>query len=86
MQYMAIGIPYVTSPVGINKQLTIEGENGFLATSEDEWYQRILLLIENPELRKKMGTKGRHLAIKNYSFEVLAPKLLSALKDLKNTD
>lgn len=57
-------------------------ENGFLATSEDEWYGKISLLIENPELKKKMGMRGRDFVVKNYSLEVAAPKLISALKQL----
>lgn len=82
LQYMAVGIPYVASPVGINKELTIEGENGFLATSKEEWYEKLSLLVENPSLRRKMGTIGRDFVVKNYSFEVAAPRLLSALKGL----
>lgn len=57
-------------------------ENGFLATTEEEWHEKLSLLIENPELRKKMGMKGRDFVVKNYSFEVAAPKLISALKQL----
>ncbi|UCE06300.1 MAG: glycosyltransferase family 4 protein [bacterium] len=82
LQYMAVGIPYVASPVGINKELIRNGENGFLATTEKEWYEMISLLIENPELRKDMGIKGRSYVVENYSFKVAAPKLISALKRL----
>lgn len=82
LQYMAVGIPCVASPVGINKELIKDGKNGFLATTEDEWYERLSLLIENPELRKRMGTRGREFVIKSYSFEVATPKLISALKQL----
>jgi glycosyltransferase involved in cell wall biosynthesis len=82
LQYMAVGIPCVASPVGINKELIRDGENGFLATTEKEWYEKISLLIENPELRRDMGIKGRSYVVENYSFEVAAPKLISALKRL----
>ncbi len=82
LQYMAVGIPCVASPIGINKEMIKNGENGFLAANEDKWYEKISLLIENPELRKKMGMRGRDFVVKNYSFEVAAPKLISALKRL----
>lgn len=82
LQYMAVGIPCVASPVGINKELIRDGENGFLATTEEEWYENLSLLIDNPELRKKMGMRGRDFVVRNYSFEVAAPKLISALKGL----
>ena len=79
---MAVGIPCVASPVGINKELIRDGENGFLATTEEEWYEKLSLLIENPEIRKRMGLRERDFVVKNYSFEVAAPKLISTLKDL----
>lgn len=80
LQYMAVGIPCVASPVGVNKELIKDGENGFLATTEEQWYEKLSLLIENPELRKQMGMRGRDIAVKNYSFEVQAPKLISSFK------
>ncbi|MCK4816159.1 glycosyltransferase family 4 protein, partial [bacterium] len=82
LQYMAVGIPCVASPVGINKELIRDGENGFLATTEEEWYEKLSLLIENPEIRKRMGLRERDFVVKNYSFEVAAPKLISVLKSL----
>lgn len=68
--------------MGITKELIRDGENGFLATTEDEWYENLSLLIDNPELRKKMGMRGRDFVVRNYSFVVAAPKLISALKGL----
>lgn len=82
LQYMAIGIPCVASPVGINRELVKDGENGFLAETEDEWFKKLSILIESPELRRDMGIRGRDLVVKNYSLEVAAPKLISGLKQL----
>lgn len=82
LQYMAIGIPIVASPYGINKQLIKNGENGFLAYSEKDWVEKLSLLIDNPELRKETGLKGRDFVVKNYSLEVAAPKLISILLNL----
>jgi len=81
---MVIGIPAVASPYGINKKLIKDGENGFLATTEDEWYEKISLLIEDPKLRKKMGIKGRNFVVKNYSLDVVAPKFISILREVDN--
>lgn len=66
----------------INRELIKRGGNGFLAATEDEWYEKISLLIEDPDLRKRMGLRERDFVVKNYSFEVAAPKLISTLKDL----
>lgn len=81
LQYMSIGIPCVASPVGLNCEIIREGENGFLAKTEKEWFKKLSILIENEEIRHKMGKAGRRIAIEEYSFYAAVPKLLRALKD-----
>jgi glycosyltransferase involved in cell wall biosynthesis len=82
LQYMATGIPCVASPVGVNSELIIDGVNGFLAISEEEWHEKLLRLIKDKDLRKKMGQAGRRSVVENYSLEVAYPKLRAALMRL----
>lgn len=84
LQYMAVGIPAVASPVGVNKEIIQDGINGFLANSEEEWIEKLSLLIENPELRYKLGMKGRQTVEKSYSLKVNAPKSKAALEKVYN--
>ena len=58
IQYLALGIPAVASPVGINTKI-IEPKNGYLCTTDEEWYQALETLIVNEQLRKNMGEAGR---------------------------
>ena len=44
-----------------------DGENGFLADHKEEWFAKISQLIENLELRKKIGKKAREKALADYS-------------------
>lgn len=67
LQYMALGIPAVVSPVGVNQKIVQEGENGFVCDSAESWQQAITKLIENQKLRQKMGAKARESIIKHYS-------------------
>jgi glycosyltransferase involved in cell wall biosynthesis len=83
LQYMAIGIPCVASPVGINSVLIKEGVNGYLADSEDEWYEKLQLLINNEALRKSMGVRGREIVEQQYSLQVSTPKLIEFLAKLE---
>lgn len=76
LQYMAIGIPCVASPVGINSVLIKEGVNGYLADSEDQWYEKLEILINNIALRESMGAKGREIAEQQYCLQVSTPKLI----------
>jgi len=80
LQYMALGIPSVASPVGINALLIEDGMDGFLVEDEKEWYEKLVWLIENPDKRKEFGLKARRNAEERYSFVVAAPKLISELK------
>jgi len=69
LQYMGMEIPVVASPVGVNTEIIQDGVNGFLASSDEEWTEKLTLLIENPELRYKLGKAGRQTVIEKYSFE-----------------
>jgi len=67
LQYMALGIPTIMSPVGVNTEIISQGVNGFLASMEEEWLEKLQLLIENPDLRKKFKTEGRKTVEEKYS-------------------
>ncbi len=70
LQYMALGIPTIMSPVGVNKDIIQDGENGFLASTEAEWVEKLTLLIENPDQRERLGKAGRQTVVEKYSVEV----------------
>lgn len=86
LQYMAVGIPAVGSPVGVNKEIIRDGVNGFLVDSEKEWVEKLSLLIEDNALREKLGMRGRETVEKYYSLKVNAPKLLAILKSVARED
>src|ERR1041384_2540672 len=54
LQYMALGIPTVCSPVGVNSQIIQDGENGCLAAAEDEWVETLAPLLKSPASRKRL--------------------------------
>jgi len=67
IQYLALDIPAVSSPVGVNSSIIEEGTNGYLANSTEEWYHAIEKLLLDKELRKKMGNAGRKKITEQYS-------------------
>lgn len=81
--YMAGGIPCIASPVGVNRTIIRNGENGYLASSEDEWIGAFRKLLTDTDLRKKLGQTGREDAIKYYDRTVCFEKLLEILDRLK---
>lgn len=80
LQYMSLAIPCVASPVGINTEIIKEGINGFLAVNEAEWLNKLSLLINDGELRGKLGRQGREIAKMNYSYEASFPKFISVIE------
>ena len=58
LSYMALGIPTIMSPVGVNSEIITDNINGFLAESDEEWVEKLSLLIDSFELRQKLGNAG----------------------------
>ena len=67
LQYMALEIPAVVSPVGVNTQIIDDGVNGFWCETEAEWVRSLEKLIVNKELKTEIGRAGRKKVIECYS-------------------
>jgi glycosyltransferase involved in cell wall biosynthesis len=83
IQYLSVGIPVVCTPVGINSDIVKDGENGFWATDIQEWTGRLSTLIENPDLRYRMGLKGIETVEREYSLSVTSEKFFHVLQSLQ---
>lgn len=84
LTYMACGVATVMSPVGVNKEIISNGMNGFLAATEEEWLNYLSQLIEDKDLRIKLGEAGRQTVIEKYSVEANKEKYLKAFKEVMN--
>lgn len=82
LQYMSFGIPCIMSPVGVNSTIIKDGENGFLATTEEEWIDKLSQLIDSFELRKSIGIAGRNTVVKDYSIEAYKTHYLNHFEQL----
>jgi len=84
MEAMAAALPVMASEITGNASLIKNGENGFLAPlhSEDVFTRRLCRLIENPELRKELGEKGRRTVMKNYFIEKEIKLLINLYRKL----
>lgn len=84
VQYMANAIPSVVSYTPTTLEVINDGVNGFLADSEEEWIEKLSLLIENPELRKRIGIAGRKTAEQRFSIQTNGPRYIGIFKDCLN--
>ena len=82
LQYMALSIPTIVSPVGVNSKIICDGENGFLANSEDEWIEKLTQLVRSPDLRRRIGEAGRKTVEEEYSATKQAPRVLEILRSV----
>jgi len=82
LQYMAAGVPTVSSPVGMNAEVVVDGVNGLLADTESEWTEKLLSLAENADLRAKLGASGRRTVEKEYSLGVCLKRLEGILESV----
>jgi glycosyltransferase involved in cell wall biosynthesis len=81
IQYMSVGVPFVATPVGATADLGLLGATHLLARSRDEWYEALRLLLEDHQLRGRMGTAGREHALEHYTIANAGRVLEQALRD-----
>lgn len=77
IQYLALGIPAVASPVGVNAGIVENQKNGFLCREEREWAQAIEILLNDTELRRKFGSAGRIKIQDQFSISANVKKFLT---------
>ena len=83
---MAAALPIVTTRVGAIPEMVRDGEEGLLVErgSVDELYAALKRLLESPELRVRMGNRGRETVMADYDAGRNAQRLLDLLKDVTN--
>ena len=80
IQYMALGIATVMSPVGVNTDIIEHGVNGFLASTDSEWIDCLSQLVESVELRRRLGEAARKTIDERYSVRSQESNLLNAIE------
>jgi len=67
LQYMALGIPTVMSPVGVNAEIA-EGGAALLASTGEQWTGVLGELIADAAMRRRVGDAGRRRVEERYSI------------------
>jgi glycosyltransferase involved in cell wall biosynthesis len=85
IQYMAVGIPFVVSPVGATEtERGAPDRTHLTARTQDEWHHALTTLLDDPGLRHQMGHAGRAHAERNYTLDHAANPLTEALESVRN--
>ncbi len=81
IQYLALEIPAVASPVGVNSQIIQHEKNGLLALSGREWVESLARLIREKTLRDKLGKAGRKQITDKFSVDSQKEVFLNLFRD-----
>lgn len=82
LQYMAVGVPSICSPVGVNKYIITDNTNGFWASNDQEWISKVSILIEDCQLRRRLGETARKTVTDHYSTKLTNKKMIEILRSL----
>lgn len=85
LQYMAAGLPVISTPSGVNAEIIEDGVTGFLPQIDTEWYRAVKMLDKNPALCEKIGEAGRRKVRNEYSLDVVYQKMKRSLEDIVNS-
>ena len=74
LEYLAHGIPVVARRVGGNAEVVTEGETGLLIDGDEPAAvaSAVTSLLRAPDVRSRMGDRGRAVARDRFSFEACA--------------
>ncbi len=82
---MAMGIPTIATPHAECGHIIQHGINGFLIdphNEEADWYDKIVTLVKNPELRHQFRKAAWQTIANYYDMPVIARKLKGVLESL----
>ncbi|MEW6714116.1 MAG: glycosyltransferase [Nitrospirota bacterium] len=75
-------VPSVCTPTDTYKWAIKNGENGMLASTEEDWYTCLKSLIVDPSLRKALGEKAYKMVMGTYTPNTQAQKTIEVYKSI----
>lgn len=85
LKYMSVGVPSVASAVGMNNDIITDGVNGFLARTEDEWVEKLSILIDDWRVRSKFRLEARSKVQAKYSYDAVIPRFGEVLRQVADS-
>lgn len=80
IQYMARGIPAIASPVGANKEIVQDGQNGLLAGTSEHLEAALERLRTDADLAGRLAIAARKTVEERYSVRAVIPKYLEVFE------
>lgn len=83
IEAMMYSLPVISTDEGGISDIIINNETGFIVEKKNPIIlaEKIFFLIDNPEYRLKMGTKGRKRFLEYYTINIFEQRLIDILKN-----
>ncbi|MFW5898486.1 MAG: glycosyltransferase family 4 protein [Candidatus Saliniplasma sp.] len=84
LEAMASEVPVVVSDIPGVREVITEGRNGLVAEpmNPQDIAGKIRLILENPEVAKRMGKKGRERVLENFTWDIVAENIEKVYEEL----
>jgi glycosyltransferase involved in cell wall biosynthesis len=76
LQYMALGIPALVSPVGMNTEVVQDDCNGYICKEATDWHYHLRQLLTDAAHRQAIGQAARETIEQRYSVASNTPNFL----------
>jgi glycosyltransferase involved in cell wall biosynthesis len=83
LQYMALGIPALVSPVGMNTEVVQDGYNGYICATPTDWEASLRQLLGDHNLRQRLGVAARATVVERYSVQANTANFLALFEECK---
>jgi glycosyltransferase involved in cell wall biosynthesis len=84
LEYFAFSKPVIASDVVGNTEIIVPDKNGYLveAGSAEALADKVIMLLSNPELGRKLGEYGKEMVIEKFSVESMISSYETTFLDL----
>lgn len=86
LQYMGMGKAVVLADIGVNRVIVEHGRNGMLARTEADWSEHIGRLIEDADLRLRLGAEARRTVEERWSVKAWEGRYVQLFNELIHDD
>lgn len=83
LEAMALGVPVVATPIGSQGIKAVPGKHLFVEESIENFAQKVVSLLQNEEIAKKIAKEARRLVEEHYSWSGVWGQIASRLEQYK---
>lgn len=79
-----LGIPTICSPIDPYSAIIEQGKNGYIARTQEDWENVLTILIEDAQLRKKVGNRAKEDFVEKFYIQNEMENVLSVYETIVN--